>query len=235
MIPKVIHYCWFGKKDKTDLAKKCIESWRRYCPDYEIVEWNEDNFDFSCCDYAREAFEAQQYAFCSDYARLWVIQRYGGIYFDVDVELVKNIDSLLEFDAFFSSEENININTGIGFGALADNLLVKMIMEDYHSIHFIDPDTGRMDKTPCPRRNTEVIRGLYPSIDFSKVNRIDNMLFLPREYFCPLDYETRKMLFLTDETFGVHWFGGSWMSFGDRLKKPLRRITKKIGRMRKNG
>ncbi|MBP3463612.1 MAG: hypothetical protein J6K45_03935 [Clostridia bacterium] len=112
-IPKKIHYCWFGNGDKPELVEKCIKSWKKYCPDYEIIEWNESNYDVTMCDYSKEAYENKKWAFVTDYARLWIIYNHGGIYLDTDVEIIKNIDFILETDSFLASEDNVHINTGV--------------------------------------------------------------------------------------------------------------------------
>ena len=113
MIPKVIHYCWFGRGPLPDLAKTCIASWKKYCPDYEIREWNEDNFDIACCDFAKEAYQEKRWAFVSDYARLKVIFQYGGIYLDTDVELVRSLDPLLEHKCYLATESSAGTFGGI--------------------------------------------------------------------------------------------------------------------------
>ena len=121
-IPKVIHYCWFGGNPKPKLVQKCIHSWKKYCPDYEIIEWNESNFDISSCPlYVRQAYDVKKWAFVSDYARLKIIHTCGGIYLDTDVELIKSLDSLLEYNAFFGFEDGKYVATGLGFGAVSDN------------------------------------------------------------------------------------------------------------------
>ena len=112
MIPKAIHYCWFGGGKKPKLAKKCIESWKRFCPDYEIKEWNEDNFDFTVMPFMAEAYKAKKYAFVSDVARLLVLEKYGGIYFDTDVELIKDISPLINDDGFIGFENDMYVNSG---------------------------------------------------------------------------------------------------------------------------
>ena len=128
MIPKIIHYCWFGKGEKPKLAQKCIDSWKEHCFDYKIVEWNEDNFDINTNAYTKMCFEQSKYAFLSDYLRLIVVYKYGGIYFDTDVEVIKSIDNLLDNKAFFGFETDKYINTGQGFGAEADaEIINKMI------------------------------------------------------------------------------------------------------------
>lgn len=117
MIPKKIHYCWFGRNPLPELAVRCIESWKKYCPDYEIIEWNEDNYDINKISYVKEAYQARKWAFVTDYVRLDVVNQYGGIYLDTDVELLKSLDPLLKYKSFFGMEEGKFIATGLGFGA----------------------------------------------------------------------------------------------------------------------
>ena len=117
MIPRKIHYFWFGGNEKPAKVKKCINSWKKYCPDYELVEWNESNFDVHCMPFVEQAYNAKKYAFVSDVARLIVVYEQGGIYMDTDVEVIKPLDDLLENKAYMSFENNENVNTGQGFGA----------------------------------------------------------------------------------------------------------------------
>mgnify|MGYP001780597132 FL=1 len=124
MIPKKIHYCWFGRGIKPELARKCIQSWEKYCPDYEIIEWNEDNFDINQYPYLRWCYENRKWAFLSDFARLLVVYQNGGIYFDTDVELIRTPDELLMCNAFYGFENDENIATGLGFGAEPQNKTV---------------------------------------------------------------------------------------------------------------
>ena len=182
-IPKTIHYFWFGRGPKTKLIKKCIRSWRKYCPDYEIKEWNEDNFNIYICPYVQEAYEAKKWAFVSDYARLWVIYNYGGVYLDTDVELVKSLDTLLDKRAFFASEEGGYINSGLGFGAKKHDSFVKYLLDEYSNIHFKLSD-GTLDMTPCPIRQTNRIKKKYKDfIITNSVLTIDGISFFPKEYF----------------------------------------------------
>ena len=147
-IPKVIHYCWFGRNEKPNLFYKCFESWKKYCPDYEIIEWNEDNFDINMIPYVKEAYEAKKWAFVADYARLWIVYHYGGIYLDTDVELLRPLDNLLASEAFFGSEDEKSIATGLGFGARKGNNVVKCMLLDYSDQHFKNKD-GTYDLTTC--------------------------------------------------------------------------------------
>ncbi len=134
MIPKIIHYCWFGGNEKPKLAKKCIESWKKFCPDYEIVEWNEQNVDVNMNAYTKMCYENKKFAFLTDYVRLLVVEKHGGIYFDTDVELLCSFDDMLDNDAFFGFENPEYVNTGVGFGAEKGNLLVTQMLEEYTNL-----------------------------------------------------------------------------------------------------
>ena len=122
MIPKVIHYCWFGRNPLPSLAIKCIESWRKYLPDYEIKEWNEDNFDVNIIPYTQEAYQVGKYAFVSDYARFWILYKYGGLYFDTDVEVIKPMDDIIARGPFMGCEKDVSdtsvasVAPGLGLG-----------------------------------------------------------------------------------------------------------------------
>lgn len=136
MIPKVIHYCWFGKNPKSDLINRCIESWRKYCPEYQIIEWNESNFDVTCNAYVKAAYEDKKWAFVSDYARLYVVYHWGGIYLDTDVLLHRTIDELLVHPCWLASDDVRYIATGLGFGAEKGNWLIKAMMDAYEQYQY---------------------------------------------------------------------------------------------------
>jgi len=140
MIPKIIHYCWFGDGAKSQLIIDCIRSWRKYCPDYEIVEWNESNFNFSGNEYSKSAYENKMWAFASDYARLKIIYENGGFYLDTDVELIKSLDSLREHNFYCGFEIRDAINTGLGFGATKNSVLVEKMLDEYDKVNFTKPD-----------------------------------------------------------------------------------------------
>ena len=136
MIPKVIHYCWFGKNKKSKVINECIESWKTYCPDYEIVEWNENNFDINCIPYVKEAYLDKKWAFVSDYARLFIIYNYGGIYLDTDVLLHRDLNELLKYDCWLASDDVRYINTGLGFGAVSKHPLIGEVMRAYEGYEY---------------------------------------------------------------------------------------------------
>lgn len=209
MIPKTIHYCWFGRNSKPMFAKKCMKSWKKYCPDYKIIEWNEDNFDLDACPpYVRQAYEAKKWAFVTDYVRLKVVYDHGGIYLDTDVELRKSLDELRGYRAYFGFEDGVHINTGLGFGAESGNVLLAELMDDYRDIPFVKAD-GDFDITSCPVRNTEVFlrHGLKQDDSFQLLT--DNVAVLPSIYLCPVDYHLRRKDGF-EMAYSIHWFSASW-------------------------
>ena len=180
VIPKIIHYCWFGGNEKPEVIKKCIASWKEKCPDYEIKEWNESNFDVSINRYTKEAYDSKKWAFVSDYARLWIVYHYGGIYLDTDVELLKGLDDLLQYEVFMFFQNEVLVNTGQGFGGVKHHWLIKQIMDDYNNKCFIKSD-GQLNTTPCPVMNTQVIKNCIPELKpIEKDQVINNIAFLSR-------------------------------------------------------
>ena len=152
MIPKVIHYCWFGGNPKSEIINNCINSWREFCPEYEIIEWNETNFDVNSIPYIKKAYEEKKWAFVSDFARLWIIYHKGGIYLDTDVLLHKSLDELTKYDCWLASEDVRYVATGLGFGAVKEHFLIKNMMEAYYSLLFpastcVAIDTASVEKT----------------------------------------------------------------------------------------
>lgn len=167
MIPKKIHYCWFGKKELPAKAVRCINSWKKYCPDYEIIEWNEDNYDVYQNPYTAYAYDNKKFAFLSDYARLQIVLKEGGLYFDVDVEIVRPLDELLDHKAFFGFETEEYVNTGLGFGAEANNTIVACMLREYDQL--LDGTHGTIG---CPILNTTAKRLWIDSIHYVSENLI---------------------------------------------------------------
>ncbi|MCE8612198.1 MULTISPECIES: glycosyltransferase family 32 protein [Bacteroides] len=223
MIPKKIHYCWFGKGKMPELALKCIESWRVNLPDYELKEWNENSFDINSNFYVKEAYESRKFAFVTDYVRLYALYTEGGIYMDTDVEVLKNIDSFLDLPAFSGFEDNVHIPTGI-MAAEKGSIWAKWQLEYYSDRHFLLPD-GTLDLTT----NVDIIGGLMEEKGFILKNGLYNfqniITIFPKDYFCPKSHTTGKIE-LTENTYTIHHFAGSWKSSSDRLK---RRIVHLIG------
>lgn len=221
MIPRKIHYCWFGRNELPGKAVKCIESWKKYCRDYEIIEWNEDNFDIHQNPYTIYTYKNKKFAFLSDYARLQIILREGGFYFDVDVEIVRPLDELLDHQAFFGFETVEYVNTGIGFGAEPGNPIVESMLREYDAL--LD---GEHNTIGCPILNTAALlkRGMVQN---GKKQVVDGAVIYPVKCFNPYDDPTGR-LNKTDETYSIHWFAKSWMSkktiIRSKLLKPIHRI-----------
>lgn len=222
MIPKVIHYCWFGRNPLPELAKKCIESWKKYLPDYEIKEWNEDNFDVNIIPYTKEAYEAKKYAFVSDYARFWILYNYGGVYFDTDVEVIKSFDDIIQEGSWmgyeFDLEEHyINgaINPGLGFGCEARLPIIKKILDNYSNLHFCRD--GKYNLKTIVAYTTEIFikNGL---IIKNGIQKCCSFTLYTRDYFNPLNSETKKIE-ITDNTRSIHHYMASWSN------KSLREIV----------
>ncbi|MEE1155555.1 MAG: capsular polysaccharide synthesis protein, partial [Acutalibacteraceae bacterium] len=156
-IPKIIHYCWFGRGAIPEVVDKCIATWREKCPDYEIKLWNEDNFNVDLLKFTSDAYKQKKFAFVSDVARLWAVYNYGGIYLDVDVLLRAPLDEWLNYDTVFIGEDTQCINTGLGFAAVKNNKIVKAMLDDYNDREFV--------MKPCTILNTKIFINLYHEIE----------------------------------------------------------------------
>lgn len=228
MIPKIIHYCWFGGGPLPEEATRCIESWKKFCPDYEIREWNESNFDISACTYVKEAYEAKKWAFVSDYVRLAVLVEYGGIYMDTDVEVIKPLDEFLGLEGFSGFENGKDVPTGI-MACEKNQRFVKELLDAYSDLRFVDPD-GVLDLTTNVTRITNacVSAGLKRN---NQKQTINGFTLFPKDVFCPLDYVTGQLK-TTDATHTIHWFTGSWMTSKDkRVHEKAKRIRREHGRV----
>ncbi|WP_117114976.1 glycosyltransferase family 32 protein [Limosilactobacillus reuteri] len=210
MIPKVIYYCWFGKKKIPLSIKLNLKSWKKYCPDYKIVQINESNFNVSENKFCKKAYEAQMWAFVSDYARLKVINDNGGIYFDTDVELIKKIDNLLDNSAFFSIQQGPKHEcaTGLGFGSEPNNGLVKEMLMKYKDLTF---SLENKDKQTCTIFSTEVLRS-HGYKYRNRIIKIDNSLILPPTYMDPFSMGKDSENILTQYTISIHHGDASWQS-----------------------
>lgn len=218
MIPKIIHYCWFGGNPLPPLAFKCIKSWKKYCPGYEIIEWNESNYDISAAPlYVRQAYEAKKWAFVSDYVRLQIIYQNGGIYFDTDVELIKGPEALLGYSAYFGFQNQEHVATGLGFGAERHAPILAQMLLAYQDIPFVKED-GSLDLTPCPIRNTEALVGVGLICNNTRQVLNGNILILPANYLNPMD-EANGLIHLTPETISIHRFAASWWSEEKQLTR----------------
>lgn len=234
MIPKKIHYCWFGGNPLPKEARKCIDSWKKYCTDYEIIEWNESNYDLNKNEYVRYTYDNKKYAFLTDYVRLDIIYNEGGIYLDTDVEILKPLDDLLNCDGYIGMEQIGTINTGQGFGAIKGHFFVKENKEFYEKCKFID-ENGNFIKNICVPITTNILssHGLIKENIYQKVFDMD---IYPVDYFCPKIMGTNKIC-ITNNTYSIHHFESSWKG-NNRLKRKLgyylipikQKIKKMIGR-----
>jgi len=225
MIPKVIHYCWFGKGDKPKLAQKCIDSWKQFMPDYKIIEWNETNFDVNYNAYTKMCYEQKKYAFLSDYLRLLLVEKNGGIYLDTDVEAIRSFDELLSCGSFFGFETDEYVNTGEGFGAEAHDVTVQKMLQEYDIL--LDANHGIIG---CPRLNTDALQKLGLKLN-GQQQTFNRTIVYPSDYFNPRNSVTGELK-KTSNTFSIHWYSASWLPWHRRLRarlgKPIRRFLHKI-------
>lgn len=228
-IPKKIHYCWFGKEPIPAKYRTYMESWGRYCPDYEITLWNENNYDVTKSRYMKQAYDKGMWAFVSDYARADIVCRYGGIYLDCDVELRKPPDSLLGENMYCGFEDYRNINLGLGFGACAGHPYLQSLLRYYEDLEFIGQN-GEMNLKACPYYQTEVIKrfGIVPE---NRFQHTDEITVYPTEVFSPYSYwDIGKV---TDKTYSIHHYSGSWKEEDDKSrfvqwKMQFREVYKRI-------
>ena len=226
MIPKVIHYCWFGRNPLPPLAIKCIESWKKFLPDYEIKEWNEENFDVNMIPYTKEAYEAKKYAFVSDYARFWILYKYGGLYFDTDVEVIKPMDDIIARGPFMGCEKEVKVGAtalavapGLGLGCNPGLSFYKEMLDLYASLHFLKMDNSLNLKT-IVEYTTELLceKGL---MNINDIQQCADVWIYPKDYFCPKDYYTGE-LNVTNNTYCIHHYEASWKNEVDILSNKIR-------------
>lgn len=221
MIPKIIHYCWFGRNPLPKSAKKCIASWKKYLPDYEIKEWNEDNFDVNIIPYTHDAYEAKKYAFVSDYARFWILYYFGGVYFDTDVEVLRSMDDIIARGAFMGVEKGAYLLSyrkekipavapGLGIGAESFLDIYKEIIDYYKELNFIDDITKQIAGTVVTHTTRVLQQHGMPS-NLSSPISIAGVWIYPSDFFCPMD-STTGIISITDNTVSIHHYDCSWMN-----------------------
>ena len=219
MIPKKIHYCWLGRNKKPELVEKCMDSWSKYALDYEVLEWNEDNFPFADikCKYVKEAIKAQKWAFVTDYMRLYVLKNMGGVYLDTDVELCRSLDEFLNENSFIGFESRYTVCTAV-IGAEKDSEWLSYLLDQYNDREFCRID-GRYDQTP----NTKFIINVLQEIYGLKGNNGDHQVLpcglhvYPSEYFSPKNYATMQMK-ITENTYAIHHYNATWKSASSKIK-----------------
>ena len=235
MIPKTIHYCWFGRNPLPESAKECIASWKKFLPDYEIKEWNEDNFDVNITTYTAEAYKAKKYAFVSDYARFWILYNYGGLYFDTDVEILKPIDDIVAKGGFMGMEkaegstfDNFDSNTiliapGLGLGVEKGHTLYKEVLDIYNKKHFINWK-GNFTGTVVGTTTSLILS--KTTIIKDKINEFQGIYIYPDEYFDPMNFYTGEIT-ITPNTRSIHKYATTWsMGSGNSLWESIvRRLS----------
>lgn len=213
MIPKIIHYCWFGGKPLPKSARKCIASWRKFFPDYEIKEWNESNFDVNIVPYTAEAYAAKKYAFVSDFARFWILRQEGGIYFDTDVEVIRPMDDILERGAFMGMENSESVAPGLGLAVEQGHPLYQWYIDYFSDKHF----------TPDQPSMIPVLREKLLKLGWQQENRIqsvDGITIYPPDYFCP-QAKMGGPIYVTENTRSIHHFDCTWLPSHVRMRIKL--------------
>ena len=216
MIPRIIHYCWFGRNPKPKLAEKCMKSWKKYCPDFTIMEWNEDNFDVTAAPlYVRQAYEAEKWAFVSDYVRLKALTEQGGVYMDTDVELVKPLEPFRKHRAFVGFETPERISTGV-MACEQDFPLFREFLGHYDDCSFLNSD-GTLNVTTNVETVTGILkeRGLVPN---GERQEVEGLTIYPSQVFSPVSFETGRLK-RTGKTVAIHWFSGSWYTEQEHARR----------------
>lgn len=227
MIPKVIHYCWLGGKPLPESAQRCIDSWKRFCPDYEIRAWHDDDLDFGMNRYCQQAHEERAWGFVPDFLRLWIVYTYGGIYLDTDVQMLKPFDPLLSQTGFCGFEKpgeegqaQLYVNFGQGFGAEAGNPVLKAHMDLYEHVDYRNAD-GTLNRTASPTYTTQVLVDAGLDRTRNEVQHLPGMTVYPDAYFCPKNWRT-GLTDVTPDTYSIHQFDASWYSDDEQAEKQAR-------------
>ena len=224
-IPKMVHYCWFGGKEKPEDVKKYIESWKQFLPDYQLMEWNEDNFDVERLQYTREAYTAGKYAFVSDVARVEALYQYGGVYMDTDVEVLKSFNPLLEAQCILGMEEKEYVATSF-MAFEKEHSLVKQFLDLYENISFLDENGQIVTGTNVAKLTNMLLeKGFVQEDHYQELE--EGIKIYPKEYFSPYDYINCHYN-ITDNSYCVHHFAVSWMSKKEQVKKGIKKQLVKI-------
>lgn len=218
IIPKIIHYCWFGSALIPKHFQNNIDTWKRCCPDYEIKKWDESNYDISKNIYMQQAYKKKKWGFVPDYARLDIIMEHGGIYLDTDVRMVKSYNPLLQFGMFCGFESKSRVNLGQGFGARKGHPVIRKMRDQYRELSFINPD-GSINIEPSPVYQTETLKQCGLVID-GTLQQKENFIVFPPEYFSPVNEFGYGRV--TANTFSVHQYAGSW--YGESEMKTKEKI-----------
>ncbi|WP_346670764.1 glycosyltransferase family 32 protein [Faecalicoccus acidiformans] len=235
MIPHKIHYCWFGKTELGAKEKKCLESWKKFFPNYEIILWNENNYDVNKFNYMQEAYNLQKWAFVSDVARLDIIYNYGGIYLDTDVEVIAPFQDLIDKGAFmgiesFCNNNMVKVNPGLIIAAEPHNPVIKRILDSYSNDHFVN-NNRENTKYTIVDRTTGILAKYYKLKNINEIQRLGNLTIYPKDYFCPMSYDSGELC-CTKNTKTIHWFNASWLTKKQKERqKKLQKINKRFPKM----
>lgn len=212
-IPKIIHYCWFGKNPIPEKYKVWMSSWKKFCPDYEIVEWNEDNYDYKKNEYMYEAYKAKKMGFVPDYARLDIVYNYGGIYLDTDVEIIQNFDKLLNQKAFAGFQDESSVSLGLGFGAIKNNSTIKLLRDAYEKIKFVTEE-GKLNLIASPQYQTDTLmkKGLVCDGSFQQ---LEDLNVYPKVFFSSQNHYNGEIV-TNANSFSIHHYDFSWGSSIER-------------------
>ena len=219
---KKIHYFWFGGKPLPKKSIQCIASWRNFLPDYKIIRWDESNFDVNANLYSCQAYAARKWAFVSDYARFKILEEYGGLYFDTDVELVRNLGELLELDAFSAFETDMDVAPGLVLYCREPNHpIIRETRRWYDQATFLDESGVRIKINVCGIFKSILEKhGFIPN---GQRQECDGMVIFPQDYFCPFDDAT-GVLNKTPNTYSIHWYDKSWMPWHRILRNKCTRL-----------
>lgn len=213
MIPKILHYIWLGGNPLPEKVVACMETWKKYCPEYEIKRWDESNLNLDMCKYARQAYDAKKYAFASDFFRFYVLKEFGGIYLDVDVELLKSLDDLLDQKCFMGFEcygKQKSVNPGLIAGSEKNGKVVTDMYNNYLKDNFLFKDGTINYETVCTKTTNYLIENYQLEIN-DEVQNLKDVTIYPSEYFCPINGETKVEEFLTENTYSRHIYLASWL------------------------
>lgn len=231
MLPKIIHYCWFGGKELPVKVKKCIQSWKKFFPDYKIKLWNEDNFDIKCCEFVISAYQNKNWAFVSDYARFKILYEYGGIYFDTDVEVIKSFEDIVANGAFMGCQKMkysygnthdyvYGVAAGLCMGAYPKMSLYKKVLESFENEPFDLKSNGIYNKN-IVERVTDIFKEYGYNFYKNEIQTVDNITIYSEDYFNPLDFYTGKLT-INDHTRSIHHYDASWLKKEQKIMIQLK-------------
>ena len=236
MIPKIIHYCWFGCGDMPELVQKCLSSWQKYAPDYEIKKWDETNVDVFCSAFMSEAYQMGKYAFVSDYARYKILRENGGVFLDTDVELVRPFSHLLDTEVVLGINKHVKkdvvfVNPGIFMASVSGSILMEEVLSYYNKVHFVDVKGNANYSYSSPRVLTSILIKRHGFQIVDKTQRLDSGIkVMNSDYFDPIN--PRNLfgcgLQMTENTIAIHHGAASWIPMNKRIKRGLSIITRNV-------